>query len=607
MIPTLKVYSMSPASSGFLRSLGFSFGMLFAALPQVQAQPSGVPRPTAPKLFSDKTLAYVRIDDTRELKAKLAETSTGRLAADPQVSPILKEFYGALNQGIEGLQKEFGLDMNEMLGIPNGEFAIAIVPGETNPFPVALIEAGDEMPTLELIVDRAEERIQSRGGQNDEKKIGSLTVTQWRDPNRRDRQFGYFIDAGVLVFSMNADHIESLAKVWTNNGIDHVPLSENRRFTSILSQCVGTEGERPQVSFYADPLALAKELTKNNPMASATMVMLPALGIDGIQAIGGSLIMAPKGFDSLIHAHLLLASPRRGFLEVLRPKSGATEPQNWVAEDVESYITANWNTSQTMKAIKELFETFRGPDSFEDQILNQAQKGLGIELEKEFLNEINDRFSMTQSMLRPARVGGESRTFAIEMKNSQTFSSTTLPKIFEHLKDKDPQWKSESYGSKTIYTRPDKRQSTAGVRRPQPSITIIGAELLIADSIEAIKMAIDTSNSSEGLLKQSLEYKLVRDQMKMQLNNKETSIVTYQQPEESFRQIYDLAADPNNIQKVRDMSKGNPLFAALVKALDSHQLPPFETITKYMSPSGAFVTEEENGLHYTAFSLQRAP
>ncbi len=579
---------------------------LLVATQSVQAQQAVQQRPTAPKLFSDKTLAYIRVDDTRELKAKLAETSTGRLAADPQVSPILKEFYGALNQGIEGLQKEFGLDLNEMLSIPNGEFAIAIVPGEKNPFPVALIEAGEEMPALELIVDRAEERIRTRGGHHDEKEIGPIKVTEWRDPNRQDRQFGYFIDSGVLVFSFNADHIEKLAKVWTSNGIDHVPLSENRRFTSILSQCVGTEGERPQVSFYVDPMALAKELTKTNPMAQATMVMLPALGIDGIQAIGGSLIMAPKGFDSLIHAHLLLSSPRRGFLEVLRPKTGATEPQNWVAEDVESYMTANWNTAQTLKAIRELYETFRGPESFDDQILAPAKKGLGIELEKEFLNEINDRFSMTQSMLRPARVGGESRTIAIELKNSQTFASTTLPKIFEHLKAKDPEWKSESWGSKTIYTRPDKRTSKSGVRRPEPSVTVIGDELLMADSIEVIKTAIETAENAEGLLSQSLEYKLVRDQMRLQLNEKETSIVTYQQPEESIRQLYDLAADKNNIQKVRDMSKGNPLFAALVKALDSHQLPPFEAIAKYMSPSGAFVTEEENGLHYTAFALQRA-
>jgi hypothetical protein len=42
-----------------------------------------------------------------------------------------------------------------------------------------------------------------------------------------------------------------------------------------------------------------------------------------------------------------------------------------------------------------------------------------------------------------------------------------------------------------------------------------------------------------------------------------------------------------------------------VAALKSKELPPFEVIAKYMAPSGAFVTEEEDGLHYTAFSLRR--
>ncbi len=588
--------------------------VLFLSATFVAAQPAIANRPTAPGLFPDKTLAYIRIDDTRELRTKLSETSMGRLAADPQVSPILKEFYGAFNQGIEGLQREFGIDLNEILAIPNGEFAIGMLPGPVNPFPVFLVEAGDEIPTLELIVDRIEEQTESRGGAREKKKFGTIEVTQWRDFNRQERQFGYFADSGVLVFSLNADYIEKLAKIWTGNGVDHVPLSANRKFTSILSQCVGTDGERPQVSFYVDPLAIAKEATKNNTAAAMTMAMLPALGIDGIQAIGGSLIMVPNGFDSIFHAHLLLSNPRRGFLEVLRPKSGATDPPNWVAEDVQSYMTANWNSAQTLAAVKELFETFRGPDSFEEQVIKQAEKQLGIDVQKDLLNELKDRFSMTQSIMRPARVGGETRIFAIQLKNSQAFAATTLPKMFAQLKSKDPQWESQTHSSSTIYTRPNKTPAAdaaksnrprANIRRPEPTFVVLGDELLIGDSLDAIKSAIDTFRNGDGLLAQSLEYKLVRDQMKLQLNEKETSIVMYQQPEESMRQMYDLAADPNNLQRLKDMSKGNPLFAALVKALETHQLPPFEAIAKYTSPSGAFITEEESGLHYTAFTLLR--
>ncbi len=123
--------------------------------------------------------------------------------------------------------------------------------------------------------------------------------------------------------------------------------------------------------------------------------------------------------------------------------------------------------------------------------------------------------------------------------------------------------------------------------------------------MQALQAAIDTSRSSSGLLVDSLEFKIVRDKMKSQLNEKQTSMISYERPEEALRLFYDLAADKNNVQKLRDMSQNNPLFASLVKMLDKHQLPPFETFSKYMSPGGAFVTEEENGLHYTAFSLSR--
>lgn len=579
-------------------------GFATFALLTVLADASFADRPTAPKLFPDKTLAYVRVDDTRELKAKLADTATGRMASDPQISPMLKEFYGAFSESVSNIQDAIGINLNEVLSIPNGELAIALLPGKERPTVALLLEAGDEMPSVEILIGKAEERFQSRGGQKQSKKYGEVELVRWNNPANPDRQFAYFIDAGVLVACSNSDYIESMYLIWTGNGIDHKPLTDNRKFTSILSRCVGTQGERPQVSFYVDPLAIAREVTKNNPGAGAVMAMLPALGVDGLQAIGGSAILAPKGFDSIIHAHLLIDSPRRGVLQVVRPKSGPTDPQSWVAEDINSYATANWDVKATLRAVKELYETFRGPDAYTQELMEPANKNLGIDLQKDFLDQLDDRFSIAQTSIRPIRVNSSSSVYAIKLKNGKTFASTTLPKLFETLKSRDNAWESGSHGSLTYYTRPF-AQNNPSLRAPEPSFTVVGDEVLVSDSIEAIKSAIDTSRSSAGLLVDSLEFKIVREKMKSQLNDQATSMITYERPEEALRVFYDLAADKNNVQKLRDMSQNNPVFASLVKMLEKHQLPPFETFSKYMSPGGAFVTEEENGLHYTAFSLSR--
>jgi hypothetical protein len=577
-------------------------------LPPAMGQDSSGPRRlTAPALFPDNTFAYVRVDDSKDLLAKLQESSIGRMSADPQVAPILKAFYQSFNENFVDVQEEFGINIDEILRIPNGEMAFGITPGSSStPTFVALIEAGDEMPALELILARAEQQMTNRGGFDEVENIDRLKVIQWRHETRLNRQFGYFIDSGVLVFCSDPDKAVDYAKIWVGKGVDHKPLAENRRFTSLLSRCVGLEGERPQFSFYVDPMAIFKDLNKDSPAAFAIFPMLTALGIDGLEAIGGSVILVPEGFDSIVHAHLMLANPRRGLLETLRPKNGDTSPPSWVAEDVATYFTANWKTQATIKAIKEIYETFRGPDAFQNDFAVPAKRGLGIDLDEDLLAAWDDRLTTTQVVLKPAGLGGISRVFGFRLKNARTFESTVMPKMFETLKGTQGRWTTDRFGSTTIYTLPSnpnpKRPSD--FRRPEPSFTVVDNDLLVSDSLQALHEAIQASQSAEGLLNQSLEFKLVRDQVKQQLGSDQTSVVFYQRPEETLRMFYDMLADSKNIDKVRE-AKDNPVAMALIKALDNHQLPPFDVIAKYLSPAGGYVTEEENGLHYTGFNMRR--
>ena len=39
--------------------------------------------------------------------------------------------------------------------------------------------------------------------------------------------------------------------------------------------------------------------------------------------------------------------------------------------------------------------------------------------------------------------------------------------------------------------------------------------------------------------------------------------------------------------------------------MDEQPLPPFAVLQRYLAPGGVTVTDDETGLHYTAFSLRR--
>ena len=128
-------------------------GLLLAFATPVLAE-----RPTAPRLFSGKAIVYARVNDSRELKDKMAETSTGKMTEDKDIKPIIDSFYTSFTQLVQGMQKEVGVNFDELLSIPNGEMAMAVIPTKTNPAICFLIEAGSEMPAVELIIERLDQR-----------------------------------------------------------------------------------------------------------------------------------------------------------------------------------------------------------------------------------------------------------------------------------------------------------------------------------------------------------------------------------------------------------------------------------------------------------------
>ncbi|MFN6140085.1 MAG: hypothetical protein ACK480_16475, partial [Planctomycetota bacterium] len=534
---------------------------------------------TAPKLFPTKTLAYVRVDDTRDMKAKMESTGMGKMMNDPQIAPILGTFYSTFVGQLQGMQDVIGLNLDELLSIPNGELALALVATKTEPAFVVMLEAGDEMPALQVLIERAEQATDSNGGMLSQKEVGKVKLLSMGRSERES--LTYFIDSGVMVATNRADYAEQLAMVWTGNGIDHKPLSENRDFTTIMSRCVGTEGERPQVSFFIDPLAMVREFGRSTNGSVAILAALKTLGLDGIKGVGGSAIIAPNEFDSIIHGHLLLNPNRQGIMKVIRPKAGSTEPEPWVSEQVTSYFTMNWDMAKTFNAVEGIVDTFAGEGTFNDRFIKEANRNLSIDLRTDIIDGLNDRFSLVQLIVPPKKINSQSNVYCIHVKNASRMKSEILPKMFEKLKGAGgPEMISKLYGDATIYTIEPRNADVDGrsIRLPQPAVCILEDQLMISDSYQAIEEVIKMNSSGDGLLSESIEFKLVKDRIKAQLKNSEMSILAYQRPEEGMRLMYDLATDPQNIDNLEQFAENNPFLTALVSAVKGKKLPPFEVI-----------------------------
>ena len=595
---------------------------------QVAAQPEGG-QITAPKLFPDTTLAYFRIADVKQLKQDLDRSTLGKLSSDEQLKPILSEFYGTLVKSTQQIADAVGLDLDQLLSIPSGELAVAVFPGgkpaeveqveESEgrqrvrvtvkaPVIAMILDAGDDITNVQVLLQRMDQAIQENS-EHLQKNVDRLVLHSYKNNDRSEQQFAYFIDGGTMVACSNVAYIEDLAEVWLGRAGQRKTLADNSKFVSLMSRCVGTDGERPQISFYADPLAMIREFTPKTAGTAFFLALLPPLGIDGIEAVGGSAIISPPDFDSISHLHLSLASPRRAVLALLRPKAGTTVPEPWVPSNAASYLTVNWDIQATVSAVERLVNQFRGDGAF-DRLFEAGNRQLEIDIRKDILDNLEGRLTMVQGFVRPITINSGSNVYAIRIKNSKAFENNVLPKVLDKIGGGRVQFESESFGKikarvLTVPQRGNNQNRPIDIRTPEICVAMIDDFLVISDSRYMMRQLADTLNDPSNQLSESLEFQLINDRIKSQVQDKQPAGISFARPEESLQLFYELARDSKNREAIKRFAQNNPVLMALNETLEKHELPPFSVISKYLTPSGGYFVEEEQGLRYTTFSLKR--
>jgi hypothetical protein len=617
------------------------------------------PKLTAPQLFPEKTLAYLRIDDVRQLRSDFERSSLGRISNDAQMKPIAEEFYGSLVRITEEAFGQFGLNLDEFLSIPSGELAIALLaapkgnrqPARTDadqesedqdqlritpPIFVIMLDAGQDISGIQVMLQRLGRSMASES-EHLQKSADRLTLHSYQNREDSQQQFAYFIDQGVFVAATSSKAIEDLALVWLGQAGNRKTLAENSRFLSMMKRCVGTEGERPQISFYMDPMAMLRGLSPGDPASMMMLAMLSPMGLDGLEAVGGSWIVAPTEFDSIGHLHVLISSPRQGILNLLRPKSGAIKPENWVPENLAVYASVNWDVQSALLAVEQLYNQFRGADALNRDIFQPATDRTGVDFRKDLIDSMQGRITFLQGYVRPITADSQSNVIAVRINDIRRFQRDVFPKLIDWM-GTEGSGETAQMGSILVHTfRSDRPRPTSGQSRqarPQEScLAVVDDYLVFSDSSYMLRQIADAQDDPTRRLGESLEFQLIDDRIQAHLQGKQASAMVYARPEEQLRTFFELVSDPEQRQGLQQLDfsslsrfrprffagqgrglpeeiqertpRSNPIFQALNEALQKHELPPFSEISKYLAPSGGYLVEEDTGMHFTVFTLRR--
>lgn len=562
-------------------------------------------RAVAPKILPEGTLAFVRISDTQDLIAKFKETATGRMFQDENIAPLVRQLYGSVEEQFKQIEDRVGLPLTEILKIPQGEVCFAVVPqGDGMPAIILMIDVKDKILSVNKLLEKGEALLTENGGTKTSEVINDVKLNLYT--GQGGTTFAQFEKDGTLVIASTKEVVKPLLEAWTGNS-EVKSLADDAKFNSIMSRCGGSKDERPQITWYVDPVSIARKVLANGP-ASLALAFFTPLGLDGVKGMGGSMTMGLGEFDGVTHFHLLLDNPRAGVVELLAMGSGDTTPESWVPNDVTTYMTLHWRFEDMYKNGNKLWDSLQGEGDFKNIVKSRLSDNLGIDVETDIVPALDGRVTYAQWVEKPITVNSQVNIVGIKLKDAKAFQTAVVEKLIAKAPPAAIEKKSfggVTYWAMNIPQREGAPELPAGFRRPTPAVAIIGDYLVLTDSTAALHHCITVTSDSTRGLAGDLEYKLIAGKIKRQVGGDNPGMIAFSKPEEALRFVYELVRAENTQKGLDTAAENNDFLRGVSKALKDNPLPAFSVLAKYFAPSGGMMVNDETGFHYMTFTLKR--
>jgi len=561
-------------------------------------------RPPSAKLLPERTAVLLSVADVRDLSQRFMNTAMGRMSRDPQMRPFVDHLYASLAEAVASVEDRIGLSLPELLAIPQGEITLALIaPKDAPPDFLFLLDAGSHVSGARELLRRGTEALDQSGADRSEQRVAGTKFVVYDGVGRRNRTLAYFEKDGAIVVGSNVGMLTEFLARW--NGEKGTTLADNRRFAAVMRQCRGAEGEPPQLIWYADPILLMQSIAQENAGVRIAVAMLPTLGLDGLQGVGGSLAMDVGQFDSIAHTHLLLDNPRTRVLELLALDSGDMQPESWVPGDAASYATLHWKIDKTYKTLTDLVDGFRGEGALSRLLQRRIKDRIGLDLEKDLLPALAGRITHVTWVERPVTPTSQRTLVAFKLNDAASVAG-----VLEKLSRQNQQYVTrQTYVGKEYYTfvPPQRGDRPPNPRAPVPCFGIVEDCLVIADRPSIIEKALLTARDPSNSLAEALDFKLIASKIRRRCGGTKPAMITFTRPEEGMRILYEMAVADQSREQLRKRAQRNPLFKTLNTALETNPLPPFAVLQRYLAPEGAMVVDDQNGIHYMGFTLRRNP
>ena len=578
----------------------------FAVLAMGQGAFADEPIPSERRLPKN-VVAYLSLRDVAEFKSQWSKTLFGQMVDDDALADFRADLLKHFNEASEKIESQLGLGLSDLLSIPHGEIAAAglVLPGGKLSG-VLFLDFGDRQETVQKLIDKASESL-SENHKRTEEEVDDTKIIAYQAEGEEGKKpqaaAAYFMKDSFLVIGTHVAALKEVLKRW--DGRHDQTLADNETYHYILDKCRDeTSDARPQFVWYLNPVTLAQSAVASLPQLPAqvgmAMGVIPIIGLDKFKGAGGTLDMAHGEFDTVSRTLIVLDRSNQGIVNAFQFDTAAMTPPKWLSSDWSGYMAINWNAAKAYSTVETLVDMLVGPGTLGNQVQNLADNQLGgIHLKKDVTDQLTGMFHIIED---DGASGGKSAAegilYAIQIKNAAA-ARATLAKLagLPGVKITEREFQGETLYEMETAGGDDDDDDEAGSGKM--GLVVTEGNVMIATDVRLLERVLRGVGDRETLA-DSAAYKHIARKFPAKTNS-----IGYNRQDTQLKDITDAMKSGQLNVYLTALTGGFDFFGLFdFSSVDFSKLPDFDSLKKYMPPSGSFMEQDARGLKITSFSLR---
>ena len=539
------------------------------------------------KRLPSNVYVYFTIPDVEAAKKRFKASSMGKMLDDKAFAEFRKDIEVLIKKGSAEIEKQTGLKLDDILAIPSGELAFAVIKSERKvPTFVVSLNFGKHEASVDKLLKLAEKASKNGGATRKTVMYKGTEIVVYNKPGGGDPQIdmAYVIKDSTFVLASEAAALKTVLDRWDGK---HESTFANNKVYSYIKRRTRPGSRTALMTWYLDPLGLANAAVGAIPegagaQAKIGMAMLSGLGLGKLKAMGGSSDWAVGEYESLSKTVIYVDQPASGVMDLFRFPAAGMKPPKWIGADVESYAAFNWDLKKAYASVANLFGTFTlaGPDALDAAIDDLATKGPKVHLKKDVLNQLTGRVDIaTQGGGAGGGLGMAKVTAAFGVKDAAKLQAV-LTKVTGMAEFPG---KKRTVGGKTIY---EVDLGALGAGEAVVGFGVINKQLYITSDITVLENIAKGKMPKKSLV-DSKAYKAIAAKMPAK-----TSMISFSN------------GSASQLKDAWEMVRGGLVPVGPDFPIDLTKLPPYSALKKYLMSSGSYAIPDKNGVYMESIQLK---